>query len=100
MPLELHELERDYPHMTLENMYDVVRLCAGTIAGEQDETRLRTDAFRAEKKRLVKIISKKWIFFALLPWETNHVSPEGLFLPHVQDEISQTITTTCSSSRL
>jgi len=54
--LELDEMERGYPRMTLEHMYDVVRLCADIVAGEQEETRLRTSAFRDQKKRMIEII--------------------------------------------
>jgi hypothetical protein len=54
--MELDEMERGYPRMTLQHMYDIVRLCADTVAGEQEETRLRTPAFRDGKKRLVEII--------------------------------------------
>ena len=54
--LELDEMERGYPRMTLQHMYDIVRLCADTVAGEQDETPLRTPALRVGRKRIVEII--------------------------------------------
>lgn len=54
--LELDEMERGYPRMTLQHMYDIVRLCADTVAGEQDETPLRSPALRAGRKRVVEII--------------------------------------------
>lgn len=57
--LELDEMERGYPRMTLQHMYDIVRLCADTVAGVQEETPLRTPAFREEKNRIADIIGGK-----------------------------------------
>jgi DNA helicase HerA-like ATPase len=57
--LELDEMERGYPRMTLQHMYDIVRLCADTVAGMQEETPLRTPAFREEKNRIAEIIGGK-----------------------------------------
>jgi hypothetical protein len=56
--LELDEMERGYPRMTLQHMYDIVRLCADKVAGEEEETPIRTPAFRAERKRIIEIIKE------------------------------------------
>jgi uncharacterized protein len=55
--LDLDEMERGYPRMTLQHMYDVVRLCADTVSGDSD-TPIRTPVFRAERERIVKMIKE------------------------------------------
>ena len=55
--LDLDEMERGYPRMTLQHMYDVVRLCADTVSGDSD-TPIRTSVFRAERERIVKMIKE------------------------------------------
>lgn len=56
--LELDEMERGFPRLTLENMYDIVRLCADTVAGEEGDTYLRTKAFHANRAELIKILQE------------------------------------------
>jgi GTPase SAR1 family protein len=55
--LDLDEMERGYPRMTLQHMYDVVRLSADTVSGDSD-TPIRTPVFRAERERIVKMIKE------------------------------------------
>lgn len=55
--LDLDEMERGYPRMTLQHMYDVVRLCADAVSGDSD-TPIRTPVFRAERERIVKMIKE------------------------------------------
>jgi DNA helicase HerA-like ATPase len=54
--MELDEMERGFPRMTLDNMYDIVRLCADKVANEEAETPLRTPEFRAERNKINQII--------------------------------------------
>ncbi|HEY0005884.1 MAG TPA: ATP-binding protein [Pyrinomonadaceae bacterium] len=56
--LELDEMESGFPRMTLQHMYDIVRLCADTVAGEEESTPLRAPLFRAERKRIVEMIKE------------------------------------------
>lgn len=56
--LELDEMERGYPRLTLENMYDIVRLCADTIAGEGADTPLRTPVFRTERAKINQVLKE------------------------------------------
>jgi uncharacterized protein len=56
--LELDEMESGYPRLTLENMYDIVRLCADTIAGEEGDTYLRTKTFYANRAELIKTLQE------------------------------------------
>jgi hypothetical protein len=43
--LELDEMERGYPRLTLERMYDVVRACAENIAGNTEPPYIRDRVF-------------------------------------------------------
>lgn len=56
--LELDELERGYPRMTLQHMYDIVKFCADIVADETD-TYLRTPEFRQNQKRIGEMVGKK-----------------------------------------
>lgn len=56
--LELDEMESGFPRLTLENMYDIVRLCADTVAGEEGDTFLRTKEFYANRAELIKILQE------------------------------------------
>jgi uncharacterized protein len=56
--LELDELERGFPRMTLEHMYDVVRYCADTVAKEQKDTFLRTQEFHANRPKIAQIVEQ------------------------------------------
>jgi uncharacterized protein len=52
------EMDRGYPRLTLEQMYDIVRLCADTAAKEEAETYLRTKAFHANRAELTKTLQE------------------------------------------
>lgn len=54
--LELDEMERGYPRMTLQHMYDIVRLCADTVAGESD-TPLHSPDFTQNRERVTNLVS-------------------------------------------
>lgn len=56
--LELDDMERGYPRMTLQHMYDIVRLCADSAAGEQETTYLKTQEFHKNRARLCEIIEQ------------------------------------------
>jgi len=50
--LELDEMERGYPQLTLQHMYDIVRLCADMVAKETTPTYLKTRAFLDRRDQL------------------------------------------------
>ena len=54
--LELDEMERGFPRMTLRQMYDVVRLCADTVAGSSDETPLGAPEFKNNRDKIEKLL--------------------------------------------
>jgi len=56
--LEIDEMERGFPRLTLERMYDIVRLCADTVAGEEADTYLRTPEFHANRTQLTKSVKE------------------------------------------
>jgi uncharacterized protein len=56
--LELDELERGFPCMTLQHMYDIVRFCADTVAKDEGDTYLRTPEFHANRTRVAQIIKE------------------------------------------
>lgn len=47
--MELDEMQRGYPQLSLEMMYDVVRCCAEIIAKKDEPPPIRTPAFRENK---------------------------------------------------
>lgn len=65
--LELDEMERGYPRMTLQHMYDIVRSCADKVAGEAD-TYLRTPEFRHNRSRIEGIIGSTQIPSHVWSW--------------------------------
>jgi DNA helicase HerA-like ATPase len=56
--LELDEMERGYPRMTLQMMYDIVRYCADTVAEEQENTYLKTIEFHRNRDKISSIIEQ------------------------------------------
>jgi len=54
--LELDEMERGYPRMTLQHMYDIVRMCADKVAGDTD-TYIRTPEFYQNRKAIEQIVA-------------------------------------------
>jgi uncharacterized protein len=56
--LELDEMERGYPRMTLQMMYDFVRYCADTVADEQENTYLKTCDFHRNREKISSIIEQ------------------------------------------
>jgi hypothetical protein len=55
--LELDEMERGFPRMTLQHMYDITRFCADLVAKEEDAgTNMRTPAFRAARGQIEQLI--------------------------------------------
>ena len=55
---ELDELERGFPRMTLQHMYDIVRYCADRVAKEAKDTYLRTPEFHANRPKIAQIVSE------------------------------------------
>lgn len=55
--LELDEMERGYPRLTLQAMYDIVRLCADKVADEAD-TYLGTPEFYKNRDRIAGILDQ------------------------------------------
>lgn len=55
--LELDEMERGYPRLTLQAMYDIVRLCADKVADETD-TYIGTSEFNKNRARIVAILEQ------------------------------------------
>ncbi len=51
--IELDEMERGYPRLTLEMMYDIVQTCAHVVAKEEEYPHLRTPAFIAERDKVM-----------------------------------------------
>lgn len=56
--LELDELERGFPCMTLRHMYDIVRFCADTVAKEEADTYLGTREFHDKRAKIAQIIKE------------------------------------------
>ena len=56
--LELDELERGFPRMTLQHMYDIVRYCADTVAKEEKDTYLRTPEFHTNRSKIAQIVGE------------------------------------------
>src|SRR5262249_34534687 len=54
--MELDEMERGFPRMTLREMYDVVRLCADMVAGSSDETTLSAPEFKNNREKIEKAV--------------------------------------------
>jgi DNA helicase HerA-like ATPase len=55
---ELDLLERGFPHMTLQQMYDIVRYCADTVAKEEKDTYLGTKEFRDNRSQISQIVKE------------------------------------------
>lgn len=55
--LDLDEMERGYPRLTLEMMYDIVRACAHKVADEPDFP-FKTKAFSDQRDKVVQIIQE------------------------------------------
>ncbi len=66
--MELDEMERGFPRMTLDHMYDIVRLCADKVSNEEAETPLRTPEFRAERNRINQIVQSTQIQSHVWSW--------------------------------
>lgn len=55
--LELDEMERGYPRLTLQHMYDIVRFCADSVEGVTEPTYLGTPLFHANREVLKKRVA-------------------------------------------
>lgn len=55
---ELDLLERGFPQMTLQQMYDIVRYCADTVAKEEKDTYLGTKEFSDNRPKILQIIKE------------------------------------------
>lgn len=55
--LELDEMERGYPRLTLQHMYDIVRLCADRVADETD-TFIGSRDLYANRERVKAIVEQ------------------------------------------
>lgn len=54
--LELDEMEEGFPRMTLQHLYDIVRLCADTVAKETSQTFLKSKEFFTNREAVEKIV--------------------------------------------
>ncbi len=55
---ELDELERGFPRMTLQHMYDIVRYCADTVAKEEKDTYFGAPEFHANRPKIAQIVEQ------------------------------------------
>jgi DNA helicase HerA-like ATPase len=53
--LELDEMERGYPKLTLQHMYDIVHLCADQVAKESNPTYLKTPLFHERREQIIAL---------------------------------------------
>jgi len=53
---ELDLLERGFPRMTLQQIYDIVRYCADAVAKEEKDTYLGTKEFRDNRQKISAIV--------------------------------------------
>jgi DNA helicase HerA-like ATPase len=65
--LELDEMERGYPRLTLQAMYDIVRLCADNVAGETD-TYIVTPEFRKKREQVTAIVEQTQLLSHVWSW--------------------------------
>jgi hypothetical protein len=65
--LELDEMERGYPRMTLKHMYDIVRLCADKVANESDTPFLSSE-FQQNRERIVEIVNSTQLQSHVWSW--------------------------------
>ena len=54
--VELDEMERGYPSLTLAMMYDVVRACAHKVAGEEGAPPLQSKELSAAPEKVMEIV--------------------------------------------
>jgi DNA helicase HerA-like ATPase len=54
--LELDEMEEGYPQMTVEHMYDVVRVCADIAANTEPHMNFRSPLFKEQQTRVIEFI--------------------------------------------
>ncbi len=54
--MDLDEMEEGYPRMTLDHLYDVVRLCANAVGNETGETPLRSHDFSQNRTAVEAIV--------------------------------------------
>lgn len=54
--LELDEMEKGYPYLTLSMMYDIVRACAHVVAEEPEFPYFQTKAFFTEREKVMAAI--------------------------------------------
>ncbi|MCD9186648.1 MAG: ATP-binding protein [Pyrinomonadaceae bacterium] len=54
--LELDEMEEGFPRMTLQHLYDIIRICADTVAKEPTQTFLKSKEFFANREAVEKIV--------------------------------------------
>ncbi len=54
--LELDEMEEGYPKMTVEHIYDVVRVCADIVSDTEPQMNFRSAAFREQQTRVIEAI--------------------------------------------
>jgi uncharacterized protein len=65
--LELDEMEQGYPRMTIKHMYDIVRLCADTVAGESD-TPLFSPDFIQDRERVINLVKSTQLQSHVWSW--------------------------------
>jgi len=65
--LELDEMERGYPRMKLQHMYDIVRSCADKVAGETGSY-LHTSEFHNNRAKIEQVIASAQIPSHIWSW--------------------------------
>jgi len=66
--LELDEMERGYPRLTLQMMYDIVRFCADIVADEHQDTYLKTPEFHASRDEIKRMIDQAKLQTHIWSW--------------------------------
>jgi hypothetical protein len=66
--IELDEMERGYPEMTLAHLYDVVRQIEATVDKDGDDPPLETDVFRARRNELKQLIATAKVPQNVISW--------------------------------
>ncbi len=65
---ELDEMEEGYPHLTLQMMYELVRICADTVEGAENFDYLRMKEFRDNLPQIRSIIKEAQLPKVISSW--------------------------------
>jgi hypothetical protein len=66
--VELDEMDRGYPEMTLSHLYDVVRQIEATVDKDGDDPPLETTAFEARRSELKQLIATAKVPQNVISW--------------------------------